>query len=653
METPKDLFGRAWQILQDRQDWENKQRRYYVMRHDGLRRRNKPFPSAADLHLALVDEAISKLKPFTLAQVTSAPRLASFVAMRQQLQETSDSSADFFSFELRERSNFFKILESMVDTMWLRGRGIIKAYVDPFDDYKIIHENVDPLYLLMADTANDFDDADEWVHVRQISVQKFKRDRRYFNRFNTEENESDTNYKISLMRGGKDALNRLKTQRGRDFDEIQIDKEYREGFTHSASADTIILWEHYVRTMGGIMVYTYCPVAMDVEVRKPFGVPYKVRGKVTAPFFSFVAEIKDEGWYSPRGVAEKIADKEIYACKLWNAKADAITYFNTPMFTSDTPIQNPSNYRQVPGEYIPNNIKPVQFGQPAFSFDSEINFARGEAEIAAQMPDLGIEKANQGRSEKRTAREISVAASLSQVGQNHFGYIFKDCLSKLLRFDWALCLQYKRNNLTYFVAEDLKTLPEQALHDEYLITPAGNLDDWDRGQKMQRAVQRFQALRGAPNVNQDELVKDILSADDARLVKRLLIPSQQKAASEAEDENYQITSMIVTHFPAPVKPEEDHITRIKTIVQFLQAQGAKNKTVDPLAKQRIQEHLVQHLQILKQLQPVAYKQIVMELKQLEQQPMQQQGMPQQQMQGQSQAQLTPPQSPPQSEMRML
>jgi hypothetical protein len=34
------------------------------MRHDGIRRRNKPWPWAADLHYALADEKIDKLKPF-------------------------------------------------------------------------------------------------------------------------------------------------------------------------------------------------------------------------------------------------------------------------------------------------------------------------------------------------------------------------------------------------------------------------------------------------------------------------------------------------------------------------------------------------------------------------------------------------------------
>ena len=625
-----DLFRRAYRILSDRDRWEQKQRVFYIMRHAGIRRRNKPFPTAADLHLALIDEAINKLKPFTLAQVTGQERLVTFCARRQQLQETTEAAADFFSYELKERSNLLDVLESAVDTMWLRGRGILKAYVDPFNDYRLVHENVDPLFLLMPDAANDFDDADEWIHVRQITVQTFKRDRRWCAEYRDDNGEIDPRIEAQIA-GGEDGLARLQntlerisTQRGRDFDMIQADKETREGVTHTTSNDTIIVWEHYVRTMGGIMVYPYCPVAMDVQIRKPYGVPYKQNGKVSCPFFSFVAEVKDEGWYSPRGVAEKIADNEIYACKVWNAKADAITFFNTPLLTGETALQNPANYRLVPGEYIPGNVRAVQYGQPSISFDQEIAFTRAEAEQRTQMPDLGIGQSTQPHrgGEKPTAREISAKMSLAQVGTNHSGTLFRKNLTKLLRHDWGLCLQYKRSDLTYFISDNLQTLPAQALHDEYLILPGGATDDWDKQMRQQKAMARLQALGALPNTNKDELVRDVLAADDARLVKRILVPTNEKAASESEDEAQEITSMIVTHYPAPVLPGEDHVTRVKVLVQFMMAQGQKSIPVDPMARARIQQHLVAHMNYLKQLQPQVYKQLVAQIQQMERQPMQ-------------------------------
>lgn len=616
-----ELYRRGYDILWNRQRWELRQRKYYLMRKEGIRRSRKPFPTAADLHLALIDEHINKLKPFTMAQVTGQEKLATFYSLRQQLAEITSSAADFFSFEIKERSNLLRVLETVVDTMWLRGRGIIKAFVDPFEDYKICHENIDPLFLLMPDDCNDFDDAYEWVHVRQINVHNFRLDRRYCQEYRNSDgsiNEST----LKKICGGPDAVTRLKTQRGRDFDMIQEDKEIREGYTHTANADTIIIWDHYIKTMGGYICYPYCPVAMDIVVRKPYGIPYKVQGKVSPGFVSFPAEITDEGWYSPRGAAEKVADMEIYGSKAWNAKADAITFFNTPLLTSEQPISNPANFRWAPGEYIPGNARAIQFGQPSISFDQEISFARGEAEQRVMMPDMAIEKPNQRGNEKRTAKEVNVASSLAQVGTNHQNGIFKQSLSVLFRHDWGLMLQYKRKQLTYFVSEDLQTVPEQALHEEYLIYPGGATDDWDKTQRIAKAQQRFQELKGVPNVNQDELVRDLLASDDARLVKRLLVPSNIKAATEAEDEAQEITSMMVTHFAAPVKPGEDHLTRIKTILQLLMSHGQKGIPVDKLAQQRIQQHLAAHMQYLKQMNPKAAAEVVKMIRAAEKAPMQ-------------------------------
>ena len=619
-----ELFARGFRILNDRQAWEAKQRKFYLMRHDGLRRVRKPFPQAADLHLKLVDEKVNQKKAFTLAQAFGQPSLATFVCMKQQMADMTQSAQDFFSFELKHRSNLIRTLQTVVDTMWLRGRGIMKAYVDPFNDYRIVHENVDPLFLVMPDDVNDFEDSYEWIHVRQMNVAKFKQDRRYCQ--NYQEGDGVDRRIVKKLCGGADAADRLRTQRGRDFDMIELDKELRDGFTHSNNSDTIIIWEHYIRTMGGLTVYSYCPVATDIEVRKPYGVPYKVDGRVSPGFFSFVAEVKDDGWYSPRGVAEKIADNEIYGCKVWNAKADAITFLNTPQFTSEVGVQNPANYRMAPGEVLPPGVKPAIYGTPPVSFDQEINFARQEAELSAQTPDMGVsgQKGQQGQGRQhRTAKEVSVAASIGQVATTNEGMIFKDDLSKLYAHDWGLMLQYKRKQLTYFITDDCKVATEEALHGEYLIMAGGATDDWDKNQRVQRAEQRFEMLVGKPNIDQDELVTELLAADDARLVKKLVVPSKQRQASESADENTEINDMCPgpnrPSFPIQAMPQQDHFTRIQTILSWLEAANKMGTPTSQPEKQRLFQHLGQHLQFLKKQNPQQFKQVEMMIRKMESQ----------------------------------
>jgi hypothetical protein len=599
----KSLFDTASEALNGRREWEQKQRLYYEMRHDGLRRRNKPFPTAADLHFPLIDMTIRKDKPFWEGQAISSERIASFVALKEQQKEITSAAADFFDFELRQNTNFIKELLRVIDTTRFRGRGVIKAIVDPFDDYKIVFEAIDPLMIIMAEGADDFEDADWFVEIQHLSVAKYKRDRRY----------------------SQDPAVIARIQGSRDMDsssEIFQDKEAREGVHYSQNSNTIILWHHWEKTMGGWMARTFSPQAPDLDVRKPYRCPYKVKGKPSLPYFSFSTEVKDKGWYSPRGLAELLAPFESYACKLWNEKADAMTFGNRPVFTSESQIPNTANIRWAPGEFIPGNVKGVQVAQPTFSFDQEISFTRGTAEQVAMLPDFGVSHPgtpNQDKGGPRTATENQRIAQLQQVGTESNGRLFRLDLAKVLRHSWGLVLQFKRAELAYYTAGELRTLPEQALHDAYMIEPDGSADQWNKQLRIQRALQRRQVFFGDPNVNQEVLTRDALAADDPKLALEAFVPSNLAAAGEAEDEAYEIT-ILVQGFPAAVKPNENHATRIFVLLGWLQKMSMTGAPVDPIARQRVQEHLSIHFELLKQTQPEAARQVLQQISGAEQGP---------------------------------
>ena len=623
-----ELFGRGYQILQDRNVWEKRQRLWYLMRNDGVPRARRE-KWQADMHLKLIDEKVNQKKAFTLSRIFGAPTLGNFQSLRQQTQELTKSAEQFFDFEMKRRTNFVRTMMTMEDTKQLRGRGIIKAYVDPFDDYRIVHEAIDPLYLLMPDDVDGFEDAYEWVHVRQIPVALFKLDRRW-----CPDDRDDSGIDAKAMskltcKDPKEVTERLKTNLGQDFSEVELDREYVQGYMHSTTGDTVVVWEHIIKTMGGYTVYSYCPSAMDVCVRRPYGIPYKINGKVSSGFFSFQREIKDEGWYSPRGIAEVIRDLQNSGDKMWNAKIDAMSLWLKPTFTAEvgSQVQNGANYRLAEGEVLPPGIKPTPIGQMPIAFDQEIAFVRGEAELAAQSPDMGIEKPGQRGNDKRTAKEVGIASNIASVGLNLESMVLADDLSKLYAHDWGLMLQFKRKQLQFFVSDDLKVMPEDALHGEYLITAGGATDEFDKSQRMQRASQRYQLLLGKPNINQDELVSEMLETDDARLVKKLVIPQQQKQASEAADENTEINDMCPgpnrPSFPVQVQPGQDHFVRSQTILAWLDAATKMNTPVSPQEKQRLFQHLGQHVQFLKKLQPKQYKIIEQMIHQMEAQSRQQ------------------------------
>jgi hypothetical protein len=584
----KQLFEKAHQALIGRKVWEDKQRLYYQMRHDGLRRRNKPFPTAADLHFPLVDMQIAKQKPFWEAQALASERLAMFVALKEQQAATTEAAADWFDWTLKQFTRFEDKLTAAIDVMLLRGRGVLKATIDPLNGYALVFEAIDPLFILIPQTATDLDDADWFVHVKTLTRAQYERERRF---------NQDPEV-IKAISGGAESTE----------NNILQDKQTREGITHSVDTETVILWEHYEKTLGGWTIHTYCPQAPHLVIRKSHGVPYKYQGKASLPFFSFSAEMKDEGWFSPRGVAEKLAPFESYSCKLWNEKADAMTFAGRPVFTSDKDIANTTNLRWNPGEFLPGNIRAIQMPAPSMSFDQELMFTRQTSEQLLMTPDFGVADMASGGAKPRTATENNRISGLMNMGAESNGRQFRRSLARLYRHVWGMMLQFRREELSYYVAGELKTLPEQALHDNYLVFPDGSPDQWDKQQKFQRSVARFQMFSQDPNVDREVLVRDVLAADDPRLAVKAFIPANVKAASESEDEAVEIL-LLMQGYPAAVKPYEDHATRVMTLMQKLEQLTTMGVPVNPMAQQRLQEHLVVHMQYLEQTQPEAAAQM--------------------------------------------
>jgi hypothetical protein len=242
---------------------------------------------------------------------------------------------------------------------------------------------------------------------------------------------------------------------------------------------------------------------------------------------------------------------------------------------------------------------------PPVSLDEEINNTRLIAQETIQVPDFGTSEEGAGKT--KTATEMNYVASFTGQGVQYRGRVAFRSLAETYRVSWALWVQFGGEELAYYAADSRKVLPQQARHDNYLIMPNGSPDQWNRQQRLQRAVSRYQMFRGHPNVNQEELVKSILEEDDPRLVKRLFISTQQKSANEAEDEAMEIL-LLMNGFPAAVSPGEDHRLRIRLIAGKLQQLSMMGTPVDPVAQQRLQQHMVAHVQMLKQENPAVAKQ---------------------------------------------
>ena len=562
------LQGQIVEAVAQRSPWEIRQTRWYELRHHGLRRTNKPWPKAADLHWPLIDTAIEKLKPLFLQQALGMDVVASFVPMRQQLNAYTKVAEDWFNYKIRDKTNFTDEVLSWVDYTLMSGRGVMKCFWNP-GDKRVGFEAVDPMYFVVPAYTVDLQDADWAVHVMPMSVGAYKRMAGQFGW----KNDSKT---IEKIRGNPQQDDNIPGAATEDDA-----KQLREGITYTSNTDGVIVWEVYKKRDDGVWeVYLYSPAAVDTDLRDPMELPYD-HGQL--PFVDFPYEIKDKGWFSPRGVCEILAPFELSMTSMWNHKHDAMTLYNRPLFRAERELPNSINLRFSPGQILPYGVAPVQMPQPPVSFDQELNQTRAVAENRIGSPDYAMGSAMGGGSDRRTATEIqSINAQAMQSGDLR-ARLFRMALAKLYRQAWGLYVQYDSKSLRYRFAEDSLDADPVALHDQYELEPKGGMDMVSRQMMVQQAINRKQLFQNSPWVDQVELDKSIMELDDPSLIKRLIRDPGQKQQDELEDETKTIPTLLIG-IPVPAKPGQNFAGRIGVLMQYLNGAIQQGQQFSPASK---------------------------------------------------------------------
>lgn len=580
-----DLQGQILTSIEQRSPWELRQTRWYELRHNGLRRTNKPWPKAADMHWPLIDTAIEKLKPLFLQQALGMDVVASFVPMRQQLSAYTKVAEDWFNYKIREKTNFVDEVLSWVDYTLMSGRGVMKCFWNP-GEKRVGFEAIDPMYFVVPAYTVDLQDADWAVHVMPMSVGAYKRMAGQFGW----KADSKT---IAKIRGNPQEDDNIPGAASENDA-----KQLREGITYTSNTDGVIIWEVYRKTDAGKWeVYLYSPAAVDVDLRDPMELPYD-HGQL--PFVDFPYEIKDKGWFSPRGVCEILAAFELSMTAMWNHKHDAMTLYNRPLFRAERELPNSINLRFQPGQILPYGVAPVQMPQPPVSFDQELNQTRAVAENRIGSPDYGMASVMSGGSDRRTATEIqSINAQAMQSGDLR-ARLFRMSLGKLYRQAWALYVQYDSKSLRYRFAEDSLMADPVALHDQYELEPKGGMDMVSRQMMIQQAISRKQLFMNSPWVDQVELDKSIMELDDPSLIKRLMRDPGQKQQDELEDETKTIPTLLVG-IPVPAKPGQNYAGRIGVLMQYLNGAVQQGQVLNPLSKNAFMTRLDSLLQAYEQV----------------------------------------------------
>ena len=617
--------------LTARRLWEDRQSTWYQMRHDGLRRANKPWPNAADMHFPLGDMMIEKLKPFYVSQIFATETVASFIGMDGAAASYASAAAQWFDYALKQQSNFEHEIVVGADRMLQSGKCPIKCYWDA-DRTRLTFESINPLYLIVPPWTGRLAEADWVVHIQHYSKHAYKRLGKPFD-------TSDET--IKAITEGETATNTYEQQR-----------KIREGLTHGRTADQIVVWEVFARDDSGQWtVKTYSPTAPSKPLRPDFGLPYNqgifAEKTPPPPFFELSAEVKDRGYYDARGIMERVAPFEASLCKDWNTQKDYQTLTCAPQFYAEQGVPNTGNLTMKPGSILPFKLEAVQMPPIPMDIAASMQGTRSVAEQVVALPDFGTGNGN-GQDKPKTAREVSLIANVMGQGVDLRSRIFRRELAHGLNLAWSVLVQYSATALDYFVRDAMKQLPADALGARYRIEPNASGDNWNRTLILQKAQSRFQMFKGDPRIDQDELYRSLLDADDARLTLKLLVNSGSQQAMQVEDQAQEISIMLLG-FPAEVRPTDDHLAHLQSLMGFVQRRLAMNEPVTPECLQLAAQHATAHAQAAKEANPGAWKQaapqVVQFIKALSA-AAQQAAQQQQQAQAQAVPQGMPPQGQP-------
>jgi hypothetical protein len=584
--TRSELVGAIHNDLADRSQWDTRQSMFYEMRFHGLRRRAKPWPGASDMHFPLADSSIERLKPHYFQQLFATEQLAAFVPNKPDVNPSlATAAAHWFDHQLKQRSNLEGEILVAIDKMLMSGRPALKVIWDA-KEKRLKFVAIPSHQLIVPPETRALVDADRIVHVQTYSVEAYKREANF---------NQDSGFIATITGDGvtTDTSNV----------ELQEAKYRREGLTHGGR-EQIVLWEVWTRRQDGSWQFeTLSPLNETTAVREVAVCPYQHK---LPPFVDMPYEVTDAGYYSTRGVVEILSKFEAELCKLLNEKNDAMTLFNRPLFTTESNVPNAGNLRWVPGQILPFNVKPVVMPSPPIEFDRQIILMRDIAERLIAVPDFGMSQVN-NTSDSRTATEIAAIGQMTQQSADLRMRVFRGALGRLYRMAWSLLLQYAKGDLSAFVNGEAKPVPPEALQDVYAITPSGSADGVNKSLTMNKAVARFQLFRGDPFVNQGELRKTMLEADDAGLVKRLFADPGYSAATQAEDQAQEI-SILRMGFPAVVSDADDHAVHIQTILAYVAHQSEIQQPPKPSELQFIQQHALEHVEALRKIDPKQAKQ---------------------------------------------
>lgn len=597
------LHDRIRDDLRARDKWEERLPVWYKMRHTGIPRRTKPYPTAPDLHYPFADTVLEKLKPFYFKQLFASEHITELTSEVEQNEEWTEHATRRFDYELKLRTNLQEEILYVIDAMLANGLSYCRQSYNP-DTEEIEFLAIDPRMIIVPPGTEELKKAFRVTHVECLSRDQYAERKRY---------NQDPEFIRRIAGSG------LRSPAGGTS--IDTERERREGITQAADKDQIIIWNVWERQGAAWTMRTLSPVYKDEEVAPVLRNPYRHGG---LPFVAFRREMKEKGIYSARGEIEKVAPFETYLCRLWNKKGEMLDYHALGVFTSDDEAQDGKSITVNPGSFVPRGLRRVDMGPAPFALDGEMNNVRMIGEQRVLMPDFGI--GDQQTGGKRTATEVEQLANLGGVTTELRAHIFRFALRHALKQAWALFAQYKSDALQYIREKKVTQVPAGAIHAQYLVDVGGTPESWNKRLEAQKVANLFAQLKGDPYTDQLELRTMLVEKTDPRWVRRLVRDPKQQQNTEATDEMIKLAA-VADGSPIPVEPQENHAIRAEVVYQKLQQLHATGRPFDPAVQQALMQRLNARLAIWEQVDKPGARQWLAQKQQEQEAAQAPQGMP--------------------------
>lgn len=314
------------------------------------------------MHFSLLDATITKFKPLLNAQLEQQDTLATFTSQLPADEEANTLAAYKFDYGMKQNSNF--IYEHFIwdDQMLMAGHGIMSVNWDA-DKKRKEFKAIDPEYIIVPTTAGLVQDLDFLVEVEKHSRESFERNPLFSDEWKKDE-----------------MMDRLQGKWPKPGENQTTNwKEQREGITTQIDeSNSLIIWKVWHRdpdTFAWLKSYTnpsvfgqslaalgtiLNPYAFWVDMNgvKLPGKGDKDNGDQYIDLLPYVKqnfEMKDDRWYSSRGVCEMGAPYEDAMCGLWNSLMEAIILTCRPFLQAKNAgqqIPNGTNLMLNPGSIL-------------------------------------------------------------------------------------------------------------------------------------------------------------------------------------------------------------------------------------------------------------------------------------------------------------